>query len=326
MIFRYGYLRLLIVLAGFTAFAGDVEGPFLGYATDSAGSLRLIRGLPGAASWGDAIQLGDGVSVLALSQQAGVAAASTPEGFRVATLAPLSLADPGLPSGFQASLAVFSPTGSALAINGQGVTYLARNGAITGSALATGNAGLLAVSGGDETLIAGVSQADPHSVFVVDSAGAQRVIPGFNEVTGLTFVGNTDDLAIADSGARQIAIVRNALIGPPQLLFGQPGAAVSQAFTFLGSPSAPFADGQLRIASSANGNLITILAGDSQAGILYLANNSWLPFTCDCGDASPDPMRGNAVFAIRRTGSSSFSVLDADGVEPRLLFVPAEAR
>jgi hypothetical protein len=206
------------------------------------------------------------------------------------------------------------------------VTYLFRNGVLTGSAVGIGDVGVLAVSGGDRSLIAEVSPSDPHSVLVLDTDGARRLIGGFNEVTDLTFVGDSDDLVIADSGTRQIVIVRNALTGLPQFLFGRPGGVASQAFTFLGSASAPFSDGRLRIASSASGNLITILAGDSQAGILYLANNSWAPFTCDCGDAAPVAMRGNAVFAIRRTGSSSFSVLDAEGTEPLLLFVPAEAQ
>ena len=330
-----GFSVLVLLLS--SARGDKLFGPVLGLVADPRGGVLLpIRGLPGAASLGDPLQLAD-VNAIAVCPRQSSAVLMTNTGTRVASLGAdgkLNTLDAGLPAAFQPTVVRFSPTGMTAAFYDAATNelWVKRDGVrqLDTSQLP---AAIDHFAAGDlaQTPVAGTLAGDHHSVFLMDDKGGIRRITGFTEVTDVSFVGGSGALAIADGGAKQVLLVRDPLTGnAPELQLELAGAQ----------------DGRFRIASSNDGNLLALLAapasgrqedgrplkvlprrpvkpGNPVLGLLRLADRQWIPLECDCVPSDLVPLNGNAVYRLTDRIDQPLWILDGDSAAPRLIFVPA---
>jgi hypothetical protein len=325
-------LRHTILICAASALAADgLYGPVLGMMPELRnGALRPIRGIPGSATIGDPVALGDGNSVLAVSSRQNIGFVKGTDGTRIVSLSADGTAlstDSGLPAAFQPGAAVFSPAGTAAVLyDGAGAAFWWRQHTAVHLDISRlpDTPAKLAVSDGADPLIAGTLSGNARSLFVLGTGG-YRIVPGFGEVSDVTFLGSGADIAVADSALKQVSIVRDGLsASAPELLL-----ALADA------PDAP-----ISLASSADGALLAVLVAHRplQApakrsstrkfvlGVLHVADRQWTPVECDCIPDSLVPLRGNAVFRLTRRIDQPVWILDADLGTPRVLFVPAVTR
>ena len=331
-------LSAFLCLLTVPAAGDDLYGPVLGWIADVPwGALRPIRGIPGAASIGDPVTLGGDISRIAVAPRRSRAYLVTGAGTREVALAPdgaLDQTDPGLPAAFHPSQVTFSPTGAVAAFYDPSANELWLThpdaGRLDLSQL-PGAIALLAVSDRADRPLAGTLRDDPHTVFVLDAQGGYRRIPGFTEVTDLTFVGASAALAVADAGARRVLLLDGS----------DDFAAPDAALELPGAPDAPF-----HVASSADGALLAVLvAGGNQKrarartpaaagrrpmqspnpvlGLLRLAGRRWNPVDCVCSPVGLFPVNGNAVFRLTDRIDEPLWILDGDSPAARAVFIPA---
>jgi len=220
-----------------------------------------------------------------------------------------------LPDGATASLAVFSPGGSNLAIfdNTAGVLYLlplqgGRPGnvrvldlSVIGAPLA-----MLAVSDGDDRLIAGITAVDPAGAFVADMGGKYRAISSFDRPTSVTFLGGTGDVVFADSGTRTVSRIADPLSG-----------AAPEAIPFDGLGD------NLRVSSSPDVKTLLVLDGSRTVRSVDVKSGTVSAIECDCAPGAGQALRGRSVFRLTDALDQPVWILDAGWSEPRLVFVPA---
>lgn len=333
---RYRAFSILVLLSS-TVRGDSLFGPVLGLVADSRGGVLLpIRGIPGAASLSDPLQLGD-VNAIAVTPRQSSAVLMTNARTQLATLGPdgkLSIVDTGLPATFHPNGVRFSPTGMTAALY-DAVTnelWVKKDGVrqLDTSQL-PGVIDNFAVGDLAQTPIAGTLAGDHRSVFLLDDRGGVRRLTGFTEVTDVSFIGGGGALAIADGGAKQVLLVREPLSGnAPEL-----------GLELAGAP-----DGRFRIASSNDGNLLALLAtpasglqedgrplkivprrpiqsGNPVLGLLRLADLLWTPLECNCMPSDLIPLKGNAVYRLTDRFDRPLWILDGDSAGPRLVFVPA---
>jgi hypothetical protein len=319
------------LLCAAAASAGDLAGPALGHIADlGSHSLRPIRGIPGAATWGDPLDAGADVSAIALAPRRAFAVLVSDAGVRVAALdgpdAP-AVSDPGLPLEFRPTAVVFSPSGANAALYDAGSRTLwmlraAAPAAIDISKL-PGPAATLAIGDGPEPAIAAVLSDDPRTVFILDASGGYRALSNFGAVAGLAFVGPGRDLAIADRGAKRVFLVRDPLSGNAPEILGAPEASRPRPGALLPQRPSANSDGPFAIASSADGKFLAVAAGRSAPALYEFATGEWTEFRCDCDATALAPLNGNAVFRLGDAPGRTLWILDADSPKPRLVFVPA---
>jgi hypothetical protein len=314
----------------------DLYGPVLGMIADVPRSaLWPIRGIPGAASIGEAVDLGAGANAIFLAPHQNRAFLVTGLGTLQASLAPdgtFNTADAGLPAGFRPAVASFNPTGSVAAFYDPVANELwLKNDAARQIDLSQlpGPFDLLAVSDRADVPLAGTLRGARQSVVVLDSQGGYRSISGFTEVTDVAFA--DADLVVADGGAKRVLLVR----GPGY--DGEPDVVLELA----GAPDGPF-----HIASSADGNLVAVLAAADPGkramartpaaiarrpvaqrnpvlGLLRLADHRWTPVECDCAPVGLLPLKGNSVYRLTERIDQPLWILDGDAPAARVLFIPA---
>src|SRR5437899_5802126 len=111
---------VLSLLLAFSARSDDLYGLTLGTVADTRGSaLRPIRGIPGAATIGDAVDLGPDAASIAIAPRQSRAIVMTGSGVRLVFIQPdgtLSSTDAGMPASFQPAAIGFSPSGSIAAL------------------------------------------------------------------------------------------------------------------------------------------------------------------------------------------------------------------
>jgi hypothetical protein len=331
------FLTLVPVVAS----GDDLSGPVLGLVADArAGAVRPIRGVPGAASIGDPLDLGGSVTGIAVTPRQSSAVLITNSGIRVESLAAdgtVSNADAGLPAGFHPTVVRFSPTGMTAALYDPAASQLWLKAGTADTARQLDISQLparidrMAVSDRADTPIAGTFEGDGQSIFAMDGQGGLHRIGGFTGVTDLTFLGSSGDLAVADGGAKQVLSVRGPLSGNgPDLLLEVAGA-----------PNVPF-----RIASSGDGTQVAVLAalkankritdrpvgtgpsisrqsGNPVLGLLRLADRQWSPVECGCAPVDLVPLKGNAVYRLTDRIDEPVWILDGDSGTARVVFVPA---
>ena len=328
---------VLSLLLAFSARSDDLYGPTLGIVPDTRGSaLRPIRGIPGAATIGDAVDLGPDAASIAIAPRQSRAIVMTGSGVRLVFIQPdgtLSSTDAGMPASFQPAAIGFSPSGSIAALYDASTSAVWLSG---GKAVRVDTRplpdtiDLLAVSDRTESLIAGTLRSGGDSVFILDGKGAYKALAGFKNVTDLTFLGASGDLAVCDSGAKQILLIRDAFSN----------GAAEMVLDLSGSAEAP-----LRIASSMDGSLLAVLASGAPppdptrrrtteagrvsirhtnvVGLLRIADRQWTAIECHCAATELAPLTGNAVFRLTQRTDQPLWILDSDGAAPRLVFIPA---
>jgi DNA-binding beta-propeller fold protein YncE len=321
------YALLTAALLADFAVAGDLNGPLLGFLPDTTHTVRPILGIPGAATLAAPLDLGADVSAIWISSRQNLALLATESAVRTASIAAAganSITDAGLPPGFQPTAVAFSPSGATAALyDAEARSLWVLNSGSVESSILPAPIRILAVSDGSAPLIAGTVAGDVRSVFILDTQGNYRSIPGFNRVASVTFLGKTRDLAIADSGARQVLMVRDPLTGnaPEVLWTADADAPVAVASSVDGASLAVLMGNPLRAGRAVRGGARH--PAGSVAGILNVASRQWISVQCACEATTLIPLRGNAVFRLTDAAGQPVWLLDGDAGQPRAAFVPA---
>jgi hypothetical protein len=313
-------LTCLIAVAGSVVFAqpGNVAGPSTGYVLDSAAqTLRQVRGIAGAATMGDPIDLGMPIIDAAISPRGDAAivtavADDSMHLFRLANGTATEITSIKLGA---SGVAVFSPTGAAAALyRPDGVQVLrglpdapevaftapikaalARPvmGAMPTRVIAMGR---IAVSD-DATVLLHSSQG---SVEVVTAAGSRKLAsaPGSAPIA---FAPRSHDAAVVSGG--KLSVFQDVT-----------GAATRQDF--------PNASAIAAVGFSADGAKVA-MAGQRAVTVLDRTSGSTHETSCDCTIGTMTGM--GTMFRLNEPGDGPVWLLDPADTEPRLVFVPAIA-
>jgi len=212
---------MAVLLAGVAAAQSGtaLSGPTMGLVFDSSQSaLRPIRGIPGAASLGDAVNLGFPLASATVSPRQDYALALRADDSSVvlARAGGASAAIPGARPG--PALVVFSPAGTAAALYDSGagrvqiLTGLPDAAAVQSdvsiSALA-GPVAALAVDDAGTSLFLAAGAADTVSLYRIATDGASQFLASFRSVAALRLLAAGREALLADSAAGAVYIIRD---------------------------------------------------------------------------------------------------------------------
>jgi hypothetical protein len=325
-----------------------VSGPTLGLVADpAASSIRPILGIPGAATWGAPLAVDFATVRTAVAPGGDFALLVAREDYRLAIVRAAGGAAEWLqvePAGAAPDTVSFSPRGRSVALYYRTARRLVvlngmRDGTVQASEVDMAElpdpVGLLAVSEDGLSLLAAIQEGDSTAVYHLSAAPAPRqagltaestdensatpaAIPAgtparrlavFGTVSALEFVGESLDALVADAGANAVYLMRDASGAAQTVLLGSERDGLSKPV------SVKVLDGRrVLVANGASGN-ITILYRDG-------ASPSSIP--CDCSLAGLSPL-GGAVFRLTEPSAEPLLLLDAGGVEPRIVVVPPES-
>jgi hypothetical protein len=290
-----------------------LRGPWMGMLFDPAsGSLRPLRGLPGAATLGPALSLAAPLDRVRAAQRGGFALGLDREdgavvevtAFGTRKLAGVASAPDEI---------VFSPSGTraALYYSAAGVVQVmagfpsapARTALLDFSML-PGALAALAVSDGGLVLAACSTGADSAVIYAAAKRRPAAAVFTARSVSAIAFLGASRDALVADAAANLVYRLRDSS-----------AAIVAGAEEGVSHPVA--------LASSEDGRR-AVVANSGGAPLLVLDFEGGPPRTlaCPCRIALAEPLAGNAVFRLTAPGASQFWLLDAERPEPRLFFVP----
>jgi len=293
-------------------------GPLLGAWWDpQAGGLRLLYGVPGAASEGPAID-NDGTYSGALACVRGKIAILT------TSAGGLSLG--ALPQGLPASVTsetiskpqiVFSPScTAALALSSDGSGGILLQGLLsrpTSSRVSFAEPAGAAAVADDGSILTASQRADGTAAVQFLAAGnsSPRIVTTLSRLGALAFLPGAPSAMLADAGTNTVVEAGN-LTGNLNLVpVAGPSDGVAQPFAIRAS-----ADGHWAvIANQASGTLVRIdLSGQSAAARTL----------CRCSPSMLDPLAGNLVFRVNAPGTGTVWAYDGNGSAPRLAFLPVD--
>ena len=311
-------LACLALAATLSAQQGRVAGPVSGWVFDPAGRvLRPVRGVPGAALFGDPVPLGIALSAAFVSPNADSAIALSADGaphfFRIADG---QFAERALPETQAApESVVYSPSGTAAALIAGGQAWILQG--LPDSPALAGKIDLGSVA-------ARVSRVPAlrRTTMAISDDGSYLLVTSAGSAVLLSISGERRDLAAAGRAFAAAFAPRThmaALAGSRGLmLFAD--LAGSDAGTLL-TDGAGAQGAAATIAFSADGSRI-IVAGAAAREIAFLdrsGNRTAVP--CDCSPTVLARMGG--VFRLNDPGNGPMWLLDAAAAEPRTVFVPA---
>jgi hypothetical protein len=284
---------------------GEIGGPALGLVFDGdTAAVRALTGIPAAATLGPAVADAAGLRNVIVSARRGYAI------------------------GIDAA-------GAAMLVTPTGRTAIAGAGAARIALSASGSAAAVYRSEGSVDVVAGLPEA-PRVLRSVAMAGAP------------------DALAVSDDGSAVIALTRERrgwdtvswigadgtatpmyrarriegiafLEGSGAALVAEPQAVKLVGPGFGAQALADGLEGVVAAAASADGRRIAITMRSGEVAVLDRASGTRVSAICSCAPAALDALRGNAVFRLNETGNGPLWLLDADGPQPRILFVAAPA-
>jgi hypothetical protein len=296
-------------------FGQAVSGPVLGYVWDpQVRSVRPLLGIPGAASAGAPLPLGDGLAsatvasghnfAVVLTQTGEAAVANLQMG---AALRPLV----GLRTG--ASRVELSPNGSSAAFYFPGerlvqvVSGLPDSpGAAQDFSLAPlrGDLQALAVADDGRVLLcaeSGVNGGEPAAAVLTPAGDVNRIaLP--EAVTAIAFLRGTRDVLIAS--ASEMVLVRDAAVGTP--------TPVSIAGLTVGAVAFRDDGNGAIVADTANG-AVALVDFDSRIPAQVL--------NCNCTIGEIAPLKGGTAYRMDGYSNAPLHVLDLSG-RPRFVNVP----
>jgi hypothetical protein len=300
-----------------------LRGPTMGLVFDSSQSaLRPIRGIPGAATLGEPVNLGFAIASAAVSPRQDYALAwKADDSSLVLVRAGGAEISSAAVAGTRSApaLIVFSPDGAAAALYDsasgrvQILTGLPDAATVQGdidvSALA-GPVAALAVDDAGTSLLLAAGEAETVSLYRITMDAAPQFLASFRSVAALRLLDSGRQALLADSIAGALYLIRDL-----------PGAAaiemIASARDGLGAPIAVEADsaGRRIFLADREGNL-TIL--DRERGSV-----SSLP--CGCAPAGLFRLSGTATFRLTEPSDAPMWVLDASGPDPRIVAIPPGA-
>lgn len=302
--------------------SGKTDFPRLGYVFDSsAQAVRLVSGIPGAATFGP--PLGAGAPMLD-------ALLSPLHDYALFTSAPDSIpailqfgADApviqSIGGAGPAKTMVLSPSGKAALIGSldassvQVVTGLPAQPTVVATIDISALPGQLEAMGIADVGLPVISMASPQtgsSIYLLAPDAAPRLLAAVGQVSAISFFPNRPDVLIADRQNSQVISIYDVA--------GQAGAST-------------FAAGQaglsdpVGIAVSADGRTVYVANAASQS-ILVLDAATAAPVTlykCSCTPSGLNRMLGRSVFRLTADVSQPLWVWDGDAVDPHIAFIPA---
>ncbi len=312
---------MAVALAGVAAAqAGTtLSGPTLGLVFDSSQSaLRPIRGIPGAATLGDAVNPGFALASATVSPRQDYALALKADDSSL-VLVRAGGASAAIPGARPApALVVFSPAGTAAALYDSGagrvqiLTGLPDAAAVQSdidiSALA-GPVAALAVDDAGTSLLLAAGAAETVSLCRIAMDGASQFLASFRSVAALRLSGTGREALLADSAAGAVYIIRD-LRGAGNV------EMIASGRDGLGAPIAVESDSAGRIFVADQAGNLTIL--DRRRG-------SVLSLPCGCAPAGLFRLSGTATFRLTEPSDAPMWVLDASGADARIVAIPPGA-
>jgi hypothetical protein len=293
-----GFLSAALALAQGN---GSIDAPVLGMVFDAdASAVRLLAGIPGAATLGG--PLASGIATAAVAAHRGFAVAVQRGGAAVVVSAAGASPLPGARSG--ATQVIVSPSGTGAALYFPGgrletFTGLPDAAHFHRAAQLDETPAAIALSDDGEVLLSLVRGRRGDTVYAHRDSGPQVFFQA-RRVAALSFLPGRQDALIAD--AASVRIIR------PDL--GQ-------------QPAGADPDGDVAaVAASPDGRSVFIASRSGRVTIHDLSNGTSASVTCACEPRTLAPLRGAAVFRLNDAGGGGpLWVLDATGAEPRISFV-----
>ena len=316
------FLRIVpaVFLAGVAAAQTGtaLSGPTMGLVFDSSQSaLRPIRGIPGAATLGDPLNLGFALASATVSPRQDFALAlRADDSSLVLVRAGRSVAIPKTRPA--PALMVFNNAGTAAALYDSGagrvqiLTGLPDAAAVQSdvdiSALA-GPVAALAVDDAGTSLFLAAGAAEAGSLYRVAVDGTSQFLASFHSVAALRLSDNGREALLADSAAGAVYVIRE-LRGTGHL------ERIASSRDGLGSPVAVDSDSAGRIFVADQAGKVTIL--DRSHG-------SVVSLTCGCTPTGLFRLSGTATFRLTEPSNGPMWVLDASGADARIVAIPPAA-
>jgi DNA-binding beta-propeller fold protein YncE len=310
-------LLLFVFSAAGVASAADITGPLMGAVLDPpSGGVRLILGVPGAATLGAPVPLGIDASRAALSANLDYVLAAAADDGRMVLIRNLSGAPtPAMPleAAPSADRIVLSPDGSSAAL-----LYASRSRVN----VITGLPDFPTL--GAELDLSGLPEA-PSSIAISDGGQSVAAVAGDNVVAFrsdgrsntvaiakravVAFLHGSSDLVFTDSDSSSVFLIRD-INGTAGLTF------VARDPDGVSSPSA------VQI-SRDNRTLIVANSGSGVVARFSLNGRDLIMTACDCPISGLEALRANAAFLLNKPGSGPLWSFDADGPNGGVRFIPA---
>jgi hypothetical protein len=296
-----------------------LSGPTMGLVFDASQSaLRPIRGIPGAATLGDAVNPGFPLASATVSPRQDFALALRADDSSVV----LALAGGGsaaVPGARPApALMVFSPAGATAALYDSGagrvqvLTGLPDAAAVQSdvdiSALA-GPVAALAVDDAGSTLFLAAGAAETVALYRIAMDGTSQFLASFRSVAALRLSVNGREALLADSAAGAVYAIRD-LRGAGRM------ETIASGRDGLGTPIAVESDSAGRIFVADQAGNVTIL-NRGRGPVVSLP--------CGCTPAGLFRLSGTATFRLTEPSNGPMWVLDASGADARIVAVPPAA-
>jgi len=312
---------MAVLLAGVAAAqtGTTLSGPTLGLVFDASQSaLRPIRGIPGAATMGDAVNLGFRLASATVSPRQDCALAVKADDSSL-VLVRAGGASAAVPGAWPApALVVFSPAGTAAALYDSGagrvqvLTGLPDAAAVQSdvdiSALA-GPVAALAVDDAGSTLFLAAGAAETVALYRIGMDGTSQFLASFRSVAALRLSANGREALLADSAAGAVYAIRD-LRGAGRM------ETIASGRDGLGTPIAVESDSAGRIFVADQAGNVTIL-NRGRGPVVSLP--------CGCTPAGLFRLSGTATFRLTNPSDGPMWVLDASGTDARIVAVPAAA-
>ena len=292
------------------------SGPQLGYIwSEKARTLRPVLGIAGSSQLGQSVVPADLYIAAATSANSSLAILQESDGALDLMTLPT-----GEPVRLSATLAPtaqirFSPTGNtaiAFVPGSSSVTLLAALSTTPKSSTVAFNAAVSDAAVSDAgTIASAVPQSSGSSVRTISATGAANTAGSVATLGGLSFVGSSDDLLLADATSNTVTLVRNSASAP--------------AATQL--PSASLLKTPQGIGATHDGHY-AVLANTGNTSIVRVDLTAQTPaqsFPCNCQPALVAQLSGTGVFRVTGADSGPAWMIDASASTPRVLFIPASS-
>ena len=294
-----------------------IAGPYVGFVVGRETGARLVRGVLGAASLTDALDVIPGLRVWTSVPRHGYLIGLRAEDDRLVVLPDLrNGAEPIELDLLGGDLIVTSPSGAVAAVLDQGrgvisvLRGLPRDPAVAWTASLAGlpqSVSALAISDDAEGLLA----ATGNSLMTASRDAAWQYLAAVEGAVAVQYLAGSRDVVYADAGAKQVFHVRATDAGSQFLL----RAAEPDGVT------APVA-----VATSADNRWLHIANADPP-GILSvnLADGLISSIECPRTPTHLNPMASEGVFQLTDADAGTILLLDGTRTEPRLSFIPNTA-
>jgi len=294
----------------------SVRGPILGFTVDEAGGVRVIRGVPGAASFTAPVASVRGLAGWAVSSQKGYVLGASGEAARLVLLRNLSAVpervELPIETGAGARI-VLSPSGSSAAVFDAGGRLVVLDGLPdhpfprwrAPADLLPGGIQTLAVSDRGDAVLA----AAGNSLVRIRLGGAWDFIAPLNGPARLAFVPGRDEAVYLDETVREVVRLRftasGALLEP---LFG--------AADGLRQPVGIAVEAAADTVYVADAALPGVFAFDLSSRALSLVRSPGVPVTLT-------RLRGAGLFQLTSGVGKPVYLFDGGRGSPRVAFIPA---